>query len=160
MNRKSVTMTIVLITATSAGRLKTVTMIRTMITRDEIRSIPELYKSIQRDKEQLRYLREKATSVPSGISDRERVQTSPSNDGMKYVEEAADLDKDIRRKELELLELQSRAKLFIDTIDKPLTMRVMKRRYLKCETWEEIADMLGYDDRYIRRLEYEAVELI
>ena len=129
-----------------------------MITRDEIRSIPDLYKSIQREKEQLRYLREKATSVPSGISDRERVQTSPSNDGNKFIEEAADLDRDIQRKELELIELQNRAKQFIVTVDHALTARVLKCRYLKCYKWDEISDAVGYDLRYIQRLESAALD--
>lgn len=129
-----------------------------MITRDEIRSIPELYKSIERDKEQLQYLREKATSVGSGMSDRERVQTSPSNNSMRYVDEAVDLNREIQQKEAELIELQTRAKAFIDTLDKPLTRKVMRYRYLRCMKWEAIADMLGYVEGYLRQIEAEAIK--
>ena len=87
-----------------------------MITRNEIRSIPELHKSILRDKEQLIFLREKATSVPSSFTDQERVQTSPSGGGNKYVEEAVDLNKVIQRKELLLIELKGKVKEFIHSL--------------------------------------------
>ena len=123
-----------------------------MITREEIRSIPELHKSIKSDREQLMYLQEKATSLPS-MSDSEKVQTSPDGNVNKYSEEAVDLDREIQIKELELLELQKRAKVFIDTVKDPLAKRVLKMRYLKCYKWEEIAELTGYDIRWIQRKE-------
>ena len=131
-----------------------------MITRDEIRSIPELHKSILRDKDQLEYLREKATSVPSGISDGERVQTSPSNDGNKYVEAAVDLNRDIQRKEAELEDLKVRAKAFIDTIEDPLSKRMMSFRYIDCHEWGMVAKLAGYTERRLQQLEFEIVSQI
>lgn len=128
-----------------------------MITKDEIRSIPELYKSIQRDKEQLSYLNEKATSVPSGLSDKERVQTSPNNTAGRYVDAAADLQREIAVKERELSELQKRAKEFIETVKDPFARKILRMRYLKCYTWDVIADLLGYTERHVGRLEAEAV---
>ena len=127
-----------------------------MITRDEIRSIPELHKSIERDKEQLRFLREKATCLPS-LNDRERVQTSPSNNVNSYSDEAADLNREIRKKELELTELQGRAKEIIDTISNPLAKKVMKFRYLKCLSWEGVAELAGYSERRVQQIEWEIV---
>ena len=128
-----------------------------MITRDEIRSIPELHKSIQSDKERLRVLREKATSLPS-MSDQERVQTSPHLSGNKYVEEAVDLNREIQKKEVQLVELQARASLFIYALpaytDKDkLTRKVLKYRYLRCYLWEEIANLLVYDIRWVQKIE-------
>ena len=128
-----------------------------MITRDEIRSIPELNKSIQSDKERLRVLREKATSLPS-MSDQERVQTSPHLSGNKYVEEAVDLNREIQKKEVQLVELQARASLFIyalpaDTDKDKLTRKVLKYRYLRCYLWEEIANLLVYDIRWVQKIE-------
>ena len=134
----------------------------TMITREEIRSIPELHKSIQRDKERLRYLREKATSIPS-LSDQERVQTSPSGGGNRFVEAAVDLNNEIRAKEIRLTELQGRAKKFIcslpaETEVQKLTLKVLKYRYLRCYTWEEISEVVVYAPRYIQQLEWEIVK--
>ena len=79
---------------------------------------------------------------------------------MKYVEAAVDLDKEIQAKETELIELQSRAKDFIDTIETPLAKKVMKYRYLRCMRWDEVAVMVGYEVSYIRKLEREVVEAL
>lgn len=133
-----------------------------MITRDEIRRIPDLHKSIDRKKEQLRYLQEKATSVPSGLSEGERVQTSPSNTAGKYSDAAADLNREIRQDQLELTELQSRASLFIETLPtdtetQRLTVKVMRYRYIKCYHWWEVSELLGYDERWIRRIESQCI---
>lgn len=128
-----------------------------MITRDEIRSIPELHKSITRDKEHLRYLNEKATCIPSMNTERERVQTSPSNHGNMYVEAAADLAKEIKQAEAQLDELQKRAAAFIATVDELLAKKILTLRYIRCYSWDVVADLVGYDERYVRRIEYQAV---
>ena len=135
-----------------------------MITRDEIRSIPELHKSIQADKERLRVLREKAVSLPT-MSDQERVQTSPSGSGNRYVEAAVDLNKNIREKERQLILLQDRARAWIYSLPienekQKLTFRVLKYRYLKCYTWEEIADVMVYTVRHLQYIEENAVKSI
>lgn len=136
-----------------------------MITRAEIRRIPELHKSILRDKEQLIFLREKATAIPSTLPDHERVQTSPSGGGNRYVEAAIDLNKDILRKELLLAELQAKAREYIESLPNEteterLIHKILRYRYLKCYTWEETAELLGYYERHIRRLEYQVVSQI
>ena len=128
-----------------------------MITRDEIRSIPELYKSIARNREHLYYLREKATSVPSMNTETERVQSSPSNHGNIYVEEAVDLAKHIKEQEAELEELQVRTTQFINAIDGLLPKKILTLRYIRCYSWEVVADLVGYDERYVRRIEYQTV---
>ena len=129
-----------------------------MITRDEIRQIPDLHKSIERDKEQLVFLREKATCIPSTLKDQERVQTSPSNSGNKYIEEAVDLNKEIQRKKEELTELQGRAKQFIVTVEDPLTRKILKLRYLKCYTWDEVAELTGYVVRWVQQIEWSVIK--
>ena len=128
-----------------------------MISRREIRRIPDLYKSIERDREQLLFLSEKATAVPSTIPDHERVQTSVSNNSMRYVDAAVDLGKEIQRKEAELHRLQSMAGEYIATIEGSLPKRIMKLRYLKCYNWDDIAEITGYAERHIHRIEAELV---
>lgn len=129
-----------------------------MITKEEIRGIPELHKSIQRDKEQLHYLREKATCIPSSFTGEERVQTSPSNHGNKYIEMASDMNKEILAKEAELLDIQKRAGEFINTITDTLAKRVMKLRYLKCESWQSVSELTGYTERRVQQIEREVVQ--
>ncbi len=128
-----------------------------MITRDEIRSIPELHKSIIRDKEQLLFLREKATCIPSSTTDREHVQSSPSNHGNKYVEAAVDLSHDIQKKEARLATMQQNARGFIETIEDPKARKVLEMRYLKCYTWEEVSELSGYTMRWAQHIEWTIV---
>ena len=128
-----------------------------MITREEIRYIPRLHKLIERDREQLVYLQEKATCIPS-LQIHERVQTSPSNQSNKYVDAAVDLAKEISEKESQLEELQIRAALFIETVDDELTRKVLRMRYIKCYTWETAGELLGYVPRWLMRLEAEAIK--
>ena len=133
------------------------------MTRDELRQIPQLHRQIERDKEQLRFLREKATAIPSTLPDHERVQTSPSGSGNRYVEDAVDLNKEIQKKELYLAELQAQAKVFIRSLPREtetdkLTIKVLKCRYLKCYRWSEIEELLGYAERHLRRIEYDCVK--
>ena len=135
------------------------------MTREEIRKIPELHKSITRKIEQLRYLEEKATAVPSGLSEGERVQTSPNNDAGKYVEAAADLNREILQDQMELLELQRKAALFIETLPmdteiQKLTVKILRYRYIKCYSWDEVSDLTGYQRRYIQRLEFDVVDTL
>lgn len=128
-----------------------------MISLEELRSIPRLYKQIERDKEQLRYLQEKATAIKSALDiEGERVQTSPENNANKYIEAAVDLDKEIQTKKENLLLLQSRAKDFIETVQDNFAMKILKHRYLKCREWDEIADLLGYNARYLQDKESDA----
>ena len=133
-----------------------------MITKHELRSIPNIYRQIQKDKEQLIFLREKATSLPSTLPDHERVQTSPSNNVNRYSDEASDLDKVIQIRQEELTDLQRKAKEYIDTLPQEtdaeiLTRRILKHRYLRCYTWREVAELTGYDIRTCCRYEFEAV---
>lgn len=133
-----------------------------MISPSELRRIPQLNKLIERKQEQLIYLREKATSIPSTLPDHDRVQTSPSGTGNRYVEAAVDLSKEIVEMESALGDLKMRAANFIDTLPDSdssarLTKRVLKYRYLDCLYWDEIADLVGYNVRYLSRLERNAL---
>ena len=133
-----------------------------MITREDIRRIPDLHRRIIRKQEQLLYLREKATSVPSGLSDTERVQSSPGNSAGRYVDAAIDLNSEIMQDMRELDELKQKASLFINTLPvdtdtERLTVKILRYRYLQCCTWDETADILGYAIRYIQDLEYKII---
>ena len=131
-----------------------------MITREELRSIPKLHKSIQRDLCHLDYLREKATCIPSTTTDHEKVQTSPSNQGNKYIEAAVDLSKELEQKQKQLDELKLKATLFIETIPERQHRRVLEYRYIKCYEWQEISDLLGYTERRVCQIDKEEVSLL
>lgn len=134
-----------------------------MISRQELRSIPGTHRLIQRSRNQLAYLREKATAVPSGLSSGDRVQSSPGNTAGKCVDAATDLARYIAELEATLKELQVGAKEFINTFDPEInrefiTRSILVQRYIYCKAWPEIADMMGYDLRYIHRLHKAALD--
>ena len=128
-----------------------------MITREELRLIPKMHRDIQRDREQLLYLREKATSIPSILPDPNKVQTSPTNNANKYSDAAVDLDREICVREGELKALISKAAEFIEALPTTsrteiLAKKIMRYRYEDCLMWSEIADLMGYDIIYTQRL--------
>ena len=136
-----------------------------MISRRELRRIPQLDKLIERKKEHLLFLEEKATSIPSTLPDHERVQTSPSGSGNRYIEAAIDLSKEIAEIEKELDTLKDGADEFIcslprDTNKQHIAVRTLRYRYTDCLCWNEIADLIGYDINYIQRIAREATKIL
>lgn len=136
-----------------------------MISQEELRLIPQLHQLIERKKEHLLFLKEKATSIPPTLTDHERVQTSPPGSGNRYIEAAIDLGKEIAEIEDELAELKARADEFIgslptDTNKQRIAVRTLRYRYTDCLCWKDIADLVGYDAAYIQRIAKEATMLL
>ena len=125
------------------------------MTREIIRRIPQLNNKILRDEAQLRELKEKATAIPT-LSASEKVQTSRNLDRMKYADAAVDLEKELGDKRDELKELMEEAELWIDTLDTSLDRRIFRLRLLRCLTWDEIAELIGYS----RRRVFEIAEIV
>ena len=128
------------------------------MTQEELRYIPVLYRKIQRNKEQLRYLREKATSVSLPPPEAEKVKTSSANRSNKYADEAVDLEREIAAMELRLVHLQEKVSALIKELDNPLEQKVLRLRYLKCLTWLQVAELSGYADRHVRRINNEIID--
>ena len=127
-----------------------------MITLEELRSIPHIYKQSQKKREQLLFLKEKATAVPSPQGrDGDRVQVSPSNNANKYSDEAADLNREIIDDEIKLIALQREAEIFIRTVEDRRAKKILRMRYIKCYTWDEVAELTGYVVRTLQSIEYE-----
>lgn len=136
-----------------------------MITRRDLRRIPQLNKLIERKKEHLLFLEEKATSIPSTMPDHERVQTSPSGSGNRYIEAAIDLSKEIAEIEKELDTLKDGANEFIsslprDTNKQHIAVRTLRYRYIDCLCWNEIADLVGYDACYLQHIASETASTL
>lgn len=132
-----------------------------MITLEELRSIPHIYKQIQKKREQLLFLQEKATAVPSPQGrEGDRVQVSPCNNANKYSDEAADLNREIIADEMNLIALQREAARFIKSVEDKRARKILRMRYLKCFTWDEIAELTIYDARSLQRIEYEATYIL
>lgn len=133
-------------------------MRRINLTQYDLHRIISLNRQLQRDTEQLYMLREMAEGTASIPTDNLRVQNSLPPSGNKFAVAAADLSElmDLERSELE--DLQSRVKVFIETIEEPIDSRVIQLRYIECYEWEMIANLIGYTRRHVFRIHNKLVE--
>ena len=127
------------------------------MTIQEFRDIPALARRIERDREQLIYLQEKATSVPSTAYGRERVQNTVQNRAGQYSDAAVDLEREIEAKEAELAEMKAAVEPLIDAVEDDIERRILKARYLRTYDWEVVADMTGYTLRRCTQIERKAL---
>lgn len=130
------------------------------MTLEEFREIPRLARRIERDKEQLIYLKEKATSIPSIMPDPNKVQTTKENRAGMYVDAYIDLEREIQAREAALGYMQACAAILIEQEPDGLARRILKDRYIKMYTWATIADLAGYTVRRVQQIEREALTRI
>lgn len=122
-----------------------------MISRQDLLSIPDKHRLLERDKEHYEILKEKAYSVPSTTYGKERVQNTVENRSHIYADAAIDLAREIRAEQAELDALKAAAREWINTLD-GRNRRMMTYRYIDCQTWDMTACLMGYTERHTRRL--------
>ena len=66
---------------------------------------------------------------------------------MKYADAAVDLEIELQVKRDELNELKDDAMDWIETLETQLDRRIFRMRLIKCFTWDEIAELIGYSRR-------------
>ena len=101
--------------------------------------------------EQLKDLRNMVYNI-SGNENNERVQTSKRVDKIgdimsKIVDLENELDNDIDK----LVDLKAEVTKRIDEIPDMECRLLLMLRYLNFKTWEEIAEKMGYSDRWVRQ---------
>ncbi len=116
-----------------------------------------LDKRINSKIEQVASLRELASKATASIH-AERVsgtsQRSPmENAVLKLIDLEYEINDDIDR----LVDLKRELNAFISEIDNQAYRIVLELRYLNGNTWEEVADVMGYDLRWIYRLHGKAL---
>lgn len=107
--------------------------------------------------------RDKAFALACGGAvkyDDERVQTSPGNVTENKFINYAEITAEIDRKIDELYAYRIEMHHLINTIDNSLYRAVLTARYINCDTWEKIADNMGYDIRHIHRIHGRALREI
>lgn len=117
-----------------------------------------LDKRINSKIEQVASLRELATKATASVH-AERVsgtrQRSPmENAVLKLIDLENEINDDIDR----LVDLKRELSAFIAEIDNHAYRIVLELRYLNGNTWEEVADVMGYDLRWIYRLHGKALK--
>lgn len=130
-----------------------------MVTKRDLQRIQELFRSLQRDRDQLYILQEMASGTGSQSFDNVRVQSSPLiSSGNRFAEAAADLDIRIKEEETELEYLQKLVEKFLQTLEDAAEIRIIQLRYLSCYNWMLISRITGYTERHIYRIHNKIVE--
>lgn len=127
------------------------------ITIRDLKRIRDLSLQIRRDKDQLEELRYLAAGLGSKPTDAVKVQTSPAQSGNRFAEAAADLAELLREEETELDALQVKALRYIGSVDNSLGVRVLRYRYIDCQTWKSISVLTGYTVRHLIRFHDDLV---
>lgn len=122
------------------------------MTEEDLKEIRRINAQLKRHRELLEYLTQKAETIPA-IQPKERVQTSQVNSGNEAADSAIDVEMEIRKEEKLLREMQEEArskftgeKMSFDE------RRILNLRYLRCMTWEEIGEEVGYSVRQAIRI--------
>lgn len=114
-----------------------------------LKDITDLDRLIRHKIKMLEELRADAEEL-TGLSMGERVQVSFSNNAMRKVDRLIDLTREIE-KDLDRLVDMKLAALKVFRKLAPEEQEIMERRYLRGQTWEEIANALGYSKRQLYR---------
>lgn len=104
--------------------------------------------------EALRLIATKITTYPRDV----KVQTSPSNDRLeKIVVKIADLENELNSSIDKLVDLKAEITQRIDEVSNNDYRLLLALRYLNFKTWEQIANEMHYDVRWIHELHKRAL---
>ncbi len=101
----------------------------------------------------LRALAEKTTQAFGG----DRVRTSGEDRLPKIIAKIADMEADVDKEIDELQSKKEDVQKIINLVPDKKQRKVLERRYIKGEKWEQIAVNLNYDYRWVTRLHGRAL---
>lgn len=119
------------------------------------RKARRLYNQAKEESEQI------ATMLTSAAIDysKVRVQSSPK-DFTDTMARLVDLHKECVERMEECVRAMEDAKKLIDKVKDPQKRDILSRRYLRCQNWEDIAEDIGKDYRWVFRLHDKALQEI
>ena len=127
-----------------------------MISRDDLNRIPELAKEIDSEQARVDAMRAKLYS-PHGFDTKEKVQTSGSQDTLADL--VIDLQQQVDDKRSELVGMIQLAKELINHL-KGEDRVIMLLRYVDCESWQDISEILNYSLPTLYRRRSELLDIL
>ena len=106
---------------------------------------------------ELNQMRERLSLIAGIDYARDRIQSTPES-GNKQIEEIVDFEKDILDMIKQETELKHKIIGEIQTIDNPIYVDILFRRYVECNSFERIACDMGYVYNYVCNLHGEALK--
>ena len=115
-----------------------------------------------------RQIQQKADEIAAWRARAEKVTPSYSGDpcggGGDRIQSAVDkilqLESEASQEISQLLELEREIREAIRTVEDPTLRLMLEYRYIHGLTWEQIADRMSYNDRWVRRLHGKALEML
>lgn len=107
--------------------------------------------------EQLRLMAEKATAMLGGIPNSGTPNVSGLQDTICRI---VDLEAEISRSVDQLIELRREMMHAIDAVPNAEYRTLLSMRYLSFRSWQDIADGMGYNEKYVYELHGKALKMI
>ena len=130
-----------------------------MTAKEYLEQIGKLEYKIQRMKERSEYYDHMSHSIPGPCYDKIGTNPSPSLEApfLKWLMKKDEIDRDIEKKEKELLSLKAEALLKIESLDNEDYKNVLIHRYFHHQTWDEIAKKLYASKSTVKRWHESAI---
>ena len=113
---------------------------------------------IRARKGQLERLRAEQTFISAVSYDADRVQTSGNTDPMRGVDRLLSLEQEIAQKVEAAERIRSRIIDEIESLQNPLYVTILIKRYVEGLNFEKIADQMRYSYMYVIHLHGEALQ--
>ena len=113
---------------------------------------------IRARKGQLELLREEQTFISAVSYDSDKVQTSGNTDPMRGVDRLLSLEQEITQKVEAAERIRSRIIDEIESLQNPLYVTILIKRYVEGLNFEKIADQMRYSYMYVIHLHGEALQ--
>lgn len=111
---------------------------------------------IEQKEEELERLKASLESISTG-TDSERVQTTPRDKVSEEVPQKVDLEEEINADLGALLMLRNKIINEIQSMDNPVYINILYKRYVQYKSLEEIAVEMNYAYGYIKRIHGHAL---
>lgn len=119
-----------------------------------------LDKQIKAKQDQIRRLRDMQESI-SGTIAPDKVQTSRKNDRMGDITaHLLDLIDEYAKDVTRLLKIKYDIKILIDSVENADYRTVLEWRYVNYMKWDEIAEQMNYNERWVHRLHDRALKAV
>ena len=125
--------------------------------KEYLKSIRTLDMAIKVKEEELYRLKLNIASL-SPQTTGERVMNSSTSDMMSTVDKIVDMQAVINAEIDRLVDLKEEARTKINQLKDTRYVSLLTDYYINCKTWEQVADDMGYDKRWVYRLHGRALQ--
>ena len=128
-----------------------------MTTKEYFSQTLTLNKRIKSKLDHLAVIRELVSKATSTMSDMPPCESRDVHKMEEAICRMVDLEKEVDADVERLVNLRLEQVRIISEIEKPLYQLILEQRYLCCHSWDYISEELEYDQRYLLRLNNEAL---